>query len=105
MNCEILVRPTEKGYSATILGLPDCTTEAATRIEAIEKVKAEAEEMLDQSEIVQAEIPSKIKRKSFAGMWANDKTFDKFLAAMQAYRDELDAEWEQEQLAQAQTQR
>ena len=38
------------------------------------------------------------KRKSFAGMWANDKNFDKFLAAMKAYREELDAEYEASQV-------
>ncbi len=46
------------------------------------------------SEIVQVKPNSEPKRKSFAGMWANDKTFDQFLAAMKAYREELDAEYQ-----------
>ena len=104
MNCEILIRPTANGFAATILGLPNCTTEAATRLEALEKVKVEAEELLAQSEIVEAELNVKPKRKSFAGLWANDKTFDKFLAAMKSYRAELNAEWEQQERANAQAQ-
>ncbi|MEP7337159.1 MAG: hypothetical protein ABI977_05395 [Acidobacteriota bacterium] len=37
----------------------------------------------------QAENKGPERRKSFAGMWANDKTFDDFQAAMKAYRAEL----------------
>ncbi len=92
MTCDILIRPTESGFAATILGLPDCTTEAATRDEAIQRVKAEAEDLLAKSEIVQAEINGTPARKSFAGMWANDSTFNDFVAAMKAYREDLDAD-------------
>ncbi|MGH9800932.1 MAG: type II toxin-antitoxin system HicB family antitoxin [Blastocatellia bacterium] len=96
MNCDILVTPTENGFAATVLGLPDCAIEAPTRDEAIEKAKAEAEELITKSEIVRVEINGKIEPKSFAGMWANDQTFDDFLAAMKAYRAQLDAEEKEE---------
>jgi predicted RNase H-like HicB family nuclease len=92
MTYDILIRPTESGFAATILGLPDCTSEASTRDEAIQRVKAEAEDLLARSEIVQAEINGTAPRKSFAGMWANDSTFNDFITAMKSYREELNAD-------------
>lgn len=92
---EVLISPTDSGFAAVVLGLPDFVIEAATRDEAIEKAKAEVENLLTKSEIVQIEVNGQVeskdqrKRKSFAGMWANDETFDDFLAAMKAYRAEL----------------
>ena len=98
MTHTILVNPTEKGFSATVIGLPSCTVEAPTRDEAVEKARAAAEALLEKSEIVQVEINGKAghngaaMQKSFSGMWANDSTFDDFLAAMKAYRTQLNAE-------------
>ncbi len=92
---EVLISPTESGFAAVVLGLPDSAVEAPTRDEVIEKAKAEVENLLARSEIVQIEVngqaksQSSEKRKSFAGMWAKDETFDDFLAAMKAYRAEL----------------
>lgn len=96
MNCDILITPTENGFAATILGLPGCMIEAPTRDEAIEKIKAKAENLITKSEIVRIEINGKIEPKSFAGMWANDGTFEDFLSAMKAYRAQLSAEEEEE---------
>lgn len=92
MTREILITPTANGFMATVLGLPECEIEAPTREEAIEKVVAEAETLLANSEIVQIELNGTPKPKSFAGMWADDKTFDAFIAAMKAYREEVNAD-------------
>ncbi len=98
MISTILISPTESGFSATVLNLPGCVAEAATKDEAIEKAKAAAEALLASSDFVQVEIGDNgsSAQNSFAGMWANDGTFDDFLSAMKAYRAQLNAEAEEE---------
>jgi predicted RNase H-like HicB family nuclease len=95
MTYEVLITPTENGFAAAVLGLPALIAEAATRDEALAKAQAEAEELLNKSELVRVEVKGKAARKSFAGMWANDKTFNAFIAAMKAYRAELNADPDQ----------
>ncbi len=102
MISTILISPTEKGFSATVLNLPGCVVEAATKDEAIEKAKAAAEALLARSDIVQIEINGgaghngDALQNSFALMWANDETFDDFLSALKAYRAQLNAQAEEE---------
>jgi len=46
-------------------------------------------------EIVQIEIDAPQARRSpadFAGMWADDETYDEFLAAVDAYRQSVDSD-------------
>ena len=108
MRHDVYVRPSNNGFLATIAAVPERTIEAATREEVIVKAHAELKNIIAQGFLVSIETDETERHKkplsSFAGMWANDSTFDDFLAAMKAYREELNAEWEQEQLAEAQTQ-
>jgi predicted RNase H-like HicB family nuclease len=92
MTCEILVRPSENGFTATVLGLPDCTVEAATREEAIQKARVEAQNLIAAGEIIRVEIGQTQPPQSFAGMWADDETFDDFVAAMKAYRQQVNSD-------------
>lgn len=92
MDFNILVRPVENGFIATVTGLPDCTVEASTREEAIRQAEQEAKEWLEKSEVIPLEsiVPPKRSPKDFIGMWADDELFDEFVEAMKQYRAELD---------------
>jgi len=99
MNCDILITPTKNGFAATILGLPGCVIEAPTRDEAIEKVKAEAEDLITKSEIVRVEINGKAEaeeeiKNRMIGIYSDldDETWNQFQAAMKEARAEIDSE-------------
>jgi len=92
MTCEILVKPVAHGFVATVLGLTGCTVEAPTRDEAIDKARLEALSWLAGGEIVQVEIDLPQAQKFGVGIFADDETFDEFLAAMKAYREQVDSD-------------
>ncbi len=95
MVYDVLVRRKDSHFTATVLGLPDCTAEAPTRSEAIRRVHAAAANFIAEGELVRIEIAPLTPPRpiiSFAGMWADDDTFDDFVAAMAAYRKEVDAD-------------
>jgi hypothetical protein len=96
MICEVLVRQQQDGFTATLVGLPGCTAQAKTRDEAIEKVRTQAQDWLSggnagSSEIVKIELDLPHARERGVGIFADDETFPEFLAAINAYREELDA--------------
>ena len=67
--------------------------EAPTRAEALRRAQKAAANLIAQGELVQIEITSQSSARplaSFAGMWADDETFGEFVAAMAAYRREVD---------------
>lgn len=96
MPFDILVWPGESGFLATVLGLPVPVIQANTREEAIQQAQREAQNLLAKSEIIHIENGAEIRPgkalRDFAGMWANDPHFGDFLAAMKAYREELNTE-------------
>jgi predicted RNase H-like HicB family nuclease len=97
MTCEVLVRQEQEGFIATLLGLPGCVAQAPTRDEAIERVRLQAQDWLAKArsgdgEIVQIEIDLPNARERGVGVFADDETFPEFLAAMKAYRDQIDAD-------------
>lgn len=100
MTLEILVRPQGKGFKATVKGFDECTVEAPTREEAIALARHEAEEWIENSEVIKVETVSprpfahRIPHRGI-GMWADDETFDDFVAAMKQYREQLDANTDQ----------
>lgn len=82
---------------ATVLGLPDCKAQGATREEAITKLRQLLTARLEKAEIVSLEIePPKAEHPwmKFAGKYKDDPQFDRMLADIEAYRRELDAEME-----------
>lgn len=91
MTYEVLVKQIENRFKATVLGLPDCAVEAPTRSEAIQRARAAAASFIGQGELVQIEVGSR-PPTSFAGMWADDETFEEFEAAVEAHRREIDAD-------------
>jgi predicted RNase H-like HicB family nuclease len=95
MTYEVLIRKVEGHFTATVLGLPDCTAKAATRAEAIQLVQETAASLFSEGELVEIQLgsPSRIcTLRDFAGMWTEDETFDEFTEAMKEYRREVDAD-------------
>jgi len=86
----------ENGYTARVLAWPDCTVQAPTREEALRYIRTLILERLAKAEIVTLEIkPEEVNHPwlPFAGMWADDPTFDDFVAEMERYRRERNTEW------------
>ena len=96
MTVDVLVRREPKGrYTATVLGWPECTASAASRDEAIERTRQALVDLLAEAEIVQLDVkvrPASSSLAQFVGMWAEDETFDRFVALMETNRREVDAD-------------
>jgi predicted RNase H-like HicB family nuclease len=96
MQYQVLVQShPDKGYIAAVLGIPDCVVEGRTKDEAVANAKAALAERLAQGEVVTIELeaPQTVHPwLRFAGTWKDDPTFDDFLAEIEAYRREVDAE-------------
>ncbi len=97
MTCEVLVTQEQEGFTAILLGLPGCVAQAPTRNEAIEKVRLQAQDWLTEAklgggEIVRVEVDVPYAQQRGVGIFADDETFPEFLAAMKAYRDQVDAD-------------
>ena len=95
MTYEVLVTKKQDHFAATVLGLPNCTVEAPTRAEAIRRARAAAATFISAGEIVEIEVEPPVPTRSlheFVGMWADDETFDEFLEAMSAYREEAETD-------------
>ncbi len=84
-------------YIASVVGIPNCTVEGSTREEAIAKAKVVLEEQLANGEWVTIsvnsstrpnEIPSPMK---YAGIFADDPTFDDFMEKLAVIRKEANA--------------
>ena len=93
MTYDVLVYSNPDGhYRATVRGWPDCTVEGYSRRQVIQRVRQAIVAMLSEAELVQIEIePSRPKAAlaQFAGMWAEDDTFDEFVATMETHRHGL----------------
>ena len=96
MTVDVLVRREPKGqYRATVLGWPECTASAANREEAIERTRQCIVDLLAEGEIVQLDVemrPASSTLAQFVGMWADDETFEQFVAAMETNRRQVDAD-------------
>jgi predicted RNase H-like HicB family nuclease len=92
MTCQVFVqRIDENGFRATPLLFPDCVAIGKTRDEALARLKEVLNERLSQGEIVTVEVgePRHPWLKG-AGMFKDDPNYDEFLAAIDAYRREVD---------------
>ncbi|MBN1658644.1 MAG: type II toxin-antitoxin system HicB family antitoxin [Anaerolineae bacterium] len=96
MTVDVLVRRETRGrYRATVLGWPECTVVAPNREEAIERTRQCLIDLLAASEIVQLDVDvlqASSAPDTFAGMWADDETFDEFLGMIEANRRQVDAD-------------
>lgn len=88
----------ERRYVASVVGIPNSTVEASTRDEAILKAKVALEEQLANGELVTIDIHTPPFNTQTApllkhiGIFADDPTFDDFLAEVAAYRQQADAQ-------------
>jgi hypothetical protein len=102
MTLNVLIQSNpEDGYIATVLGWLDFVVKGKTKAEALANVKTEMVRRLTDAEIVELHYEPANKSDSwmkFAGMWKDDPTFDDFLAEIKAYRQELDKEWEENEV-------
>ena len=85
--------------TATVLGWQECQTEAATKEEALTKLRQILTTRLQQTEIVSLEIElpqSEHPWMKFAQMYQNNPLFPEVLEEIQAYRQEIDAQNDRE---------
>lgn len=97
MQYEVFVKNiAENSYVASIIGMPDCVAEGQTEEEAVNRARSELEELLAQGKVVTIEVENHREVKNpllkHAGRFKDDPTFDDFLAEIERYRRELDAE-------------
>ncbi len=84
-----------KSYKATVLGWPECTVDAATREEALTRLREALRQRLTEVEIVPLDIDLPENANPwlrFAGMFQDDPLFDEVVEEMEADRRQLDAE-------------
>jgi predicted RNase H-like HicB family nuclease len=99
MTCDIWIKPIESGFVATVLGLPGCFVEAATREEVIEKARKEILNWLAAGEVVRLEIEEPPQAQKFGvGIFADesDESWNQFLSLMKEYRRQVDADPKQD---------
>lgn len=85
--------------TATVLGWQECQTEAATKEEALTKLRQILTTRLQQTEIVSLEIElpqSEHPWMKFARMYQNNPLFPEVLEEIQAYRQEIDEKSDRE---------
>ncbi|NJM74974.1 MAG: type II toxin-antitoxin system HicB family antitoxin [Acaryochloridaceae cyanobacterium RU_4_10] len=81
----ILLEHEPKGFRASILGLPDCQAEGATREDALANVQTVLKSRLESAEIVSIPWnPSALDQ--MAGIFKDDPQWDEFQAAIASYR-------------------
>lgn len=88
----------EKKFIASVVGIPNCSVEGNTKEEAIELARVCLEHQLANGNLVTIEVnrvPLQLENDPLIkniGIFADDPTFDDFLAEIAAYRQEVDAE-------------
>jgi predicted RNase H-like HicB family nuclease len=93
----ILVESNQAGdFRATVLGLPECHAQGATRDDALTNAKAVLTDRLATAELVSIELPPPSAARKMAGNFKDDPQWDEFQAAIIADRQVLDAELAEE---------
>ena len=97
LKYDVMVEQTNgKGYTARLLAWPETVVEAPTQEKALQQMRVLLLERLAKTDIVTLEIQHTEIGHSwapFAGMWADDPSFDEFQAEIQRYRREVDEKW------------
>ena len=94
MTYDVILRKKDNKYIARVRDWPELVIEEASREAAINQIKEELVEYLSHPpEVVQIELEAAEQLNpwlKFAGMWADDPTWDEFLAEVEAYRQEIE---------------
>jgi hypothetical protein len=95
---DVLIKPESEGkVSATVLGLPEYTSEGSDRSSALATLQQLLATNLSKAEIVSIDIVVPQPENpwlTMAGRFKDDPHFDEMLDDIAAYRCELDAEME-----------
>lgn len=96
---QIIIESESDGtISATLLGWPECKATGKSQDEAVRNLGELVNARLAKAEIVSVKLKSNLSENPWirlAGKYKDDPFYDDFLADMQAYRRELDAEMEE----------
>jgi predicted RNase H-like HicB family nuclease len=91
MQYQVFVQSSsEQHYVASVVGMPDVTAEGQTEAEAISRAKAALESKFAIGKIVTIDVQSKSLDHSmpYAGIFANDPTFEDWMQKLAAIRQE-----------------
>ncbi|WP_445633805.1 HicB family protein [Nostoc sp. DSM 114161] len=97
MQYQIFVQSQKDNFVASVVGMPNVMVEANTEEEAISKIKSALQAQLATGKFVTIEVNpkeiphQKITQMRYAGIFANDPTFDDFMEKLVAIRKELNA--------------
>ncbi len=99
MQYQVLVENwNQNGFIASVIGMPDCRAEGATKEEAIAGVREALSKKLATGEIVTIDLDVPIAQSNehplmkHFGRFKDDPTFDDLLERIDDYRREFDAE-------------
>ena len=94
MTYDVILRKKDNKYVARIRDWPELVVEEPTRDAALSQMKTQLVEYLSNPpEIVKIDVDPQGQENPwlrFAGMWADDPTWDEFVAEVDAYRQEID---------------
>jgi len=103
MQYKVLVQqPSEQHFTASIFGLSNIVADGKTEEEAIAKIKAALTSQLETTKFVTIDLESDTQIESgstkdeidpwmkYAGVFADDPTFDNFLEEVSVYRQQVD---------------
>jgi len=94
MEYQVFVQsPSQNNFVASVVGMPNLTVEGRTEEEAILKVKSALETQLARGKFVTIEVnleiqPAITPQMRYAGIFANDPTFDDFMEKLAVIREE-----------------
>lgn len=96
MTYDVILRKKQNKYIARVRDWPEVMIEEDTREAALTQVQQQLAVYLSQApEVIPIELESPAAAVhpwlQFAGMWADDPTWDDFVAEVAAYRQELAA--------------
>jgi len=95
MTYDVILRKKHNKYIARVRDWPEVVIEEETREAAITQIKQQLMAYLSQPpEVIHIELepaaPGEHPWLQFAGMWADDPTWDDFVTEVAAYRQEMD---------------
>ncbi len=98
MRYQVFVRSQdEHHFIASVVGMPNLTVEGTTEAEAISNAKSALEAQLARGKFVSIEVNSEVETSEniphmkYAGILANDPTFDDFMDKLALIRQQCNA--------------
>ncbi len=99
MQYQIFVQSqSQQSFLASVVGMSNLTTEGKTEEEAISNAKSALESQLARGKFVSVEVGSEkepylsLPQMKYAGIFANDSSFDDFMEKMKHIRQEANLE-------------